>query len=264
MLNIFSRKAGDPGPEPTDPDSGPSRPDFLGNPTRGSDLPRYRHAFVPLGLSVRLVGVLVVAQLVSLGLVIALSVRENNRVQGAPLVFMQSALGKLIEVPVIPAEASLPTLEAFLDFVITNMLAIDEGQLVGLKRVRFLVDENALKKLVAELVAQGSRLRQERVSVSARVHQIDASSPDRFVINHRFRRAYGMGLGSIITVNATGGGRSREARWDFEIHLVNKTDENPWGFFVTQLVERLPGDPPQLIPAQLRLPEDIVAQKPTS
>ena len=243
--------------------------DFLGNPAvpfakaeQSSDLnPRYRNAFLPMGASARYTVALAFTVLALVVLHLVLVIREHNRVDTAPQVFMQTEVGKLIPVQTFKAEPSVPLLEAFLDYCVSNIVSMENGELTKLDRVKGLVSEKAINEIVMPLIRQGPKLKAERVNVSSRINQINTSSQEVFVLNHRFKRAFGVSYGTTVLVTGMGGGRSRDTRWDFEVIFVPRTPTNPWGMFANQLREKNLNDKIETIPPELRRPEDLVATK---
>lgn len=241
--------------------------DFLGNVAiplseadrRAAELPRYRHAFVPISTSLRWGLVQTLISVVCLGCAIVLLVKEVRRVDATPLVFMQDDLNHLLAIRAQKITPSVPVLEAFVDYCAGNLHASVSGELLGVSRLRAIMDRKAISEIMTKVATSAPALREKRAVVTARVQYIDVSTPDRFVINRRLKKAYGSAYGFVQTTLANSSATSRKARWDFEIVFVARTDENPWGMFVTQWREREVSEPPLFIQPEARRPEDIMA-----
>lgn len=248
----------------------PLRDDFLGNPgvpadqaaQRIAENPAYRNGFLPIGISIRLIFALSAIVAAESILIVVLLVRENTRVQVGPQVFMQTELGKLVPIPTVNADATVPRLEAFLDFVVANAAAVRDGRLTNVNLVKGLIDPRALAEITTPLMNASAKLQEEHASISASIIRVDTSSPERFVLNRRYKRSYGVAYGQTLAVTGNGGGKVRDTRWDFEVVLVPQTKDNTWGFFCVQLKERPLNFPLPTIPPELRRPEDLMSMNP--
>lgn len=227
-----------------------------------SAVPAYRLGYLQLGTSTRLALAQSLLVLITLGLVIALMVKEHRRVDRLPLVFMQTEASKMVPVKVRRATPNLPMIEAYYDYCIMNLYAVVNGDKLALNRLYPLMDRKVITDITGKLAEKGGMIREQRATITARVSYIDTSTPDRFMINRRLKKSYGSAYGFVITTTANGGGNSRKARWDFEIVFVPQTDENLWGLFITQTVEKYLNDPPVFIPADYRRAEDIEPLEP--
>ncbi len=220
--------------------------------------PAYRLGYVPVGMSMRLVRAQSFLTLLALSLAIALFIREHRRVEATPLVFMQTSLGNMIPVAVSEAQPSAPYVEAFLDFVVSNLMQMENGEFTSRNRIRNLVSDDVINRFTQELAGEAGALRQTKTSMSVHVTHLDTSSPEFLALNRRYKRAFGMAYGFRVIVRG-GQGYRRDRRYDFEILFVNRTKDNPWGLWLSQLYDKNPSDQPQIIPPDFRRPEDLIS-----
>ena len=204
-----------------------------------------------LGLSIRLVVVLVLLNIVLLVGMVFILVQIQSISARKPWVIGRDTMNQLVDLQLDAYQLDRAAVEQYLEYTLSRLYFIEKGKSEGIEDIRYLVADPIVQQHLDTLRNKRDEMLQKGFSLQVMVTGLDLSSPETFVINHKAGRVYATVYGSVI-VKSSDQSYHMDTKWEVDCRIVAPSERNRWGILLTQLFEKSPDTPIFKIPSNLR------------